>query len=76
MKLRWGILGYGRIAKVFEEVGRDGVVTVEESQTFGLEKEIVEGMQFDKGYISSFFAGNQFNHADHLMLGSDLQHLC
>ncbi|MBI4120107.1 MAG: chaperonin GroEL, partial [Parcubacteria group bacterium] len=42
------------IADIFEEVGKDGVVTVEESQTFGLEKEIVEGMQFDRGYISPY----------------------
>ena len=42
------------IADVFEEIGKDGVVTVEESQTFGLEKEIVEGMQFDRGYISPY----------------------
>ncbi|MFA7319144.1 MAG: chaperonin GroEL [Parcubacteria group bacterium] len=42
------------IARVMNEVGQDGVVTVEESQTFGLEKEIVEGMSFDKGYISPY----------------------
>lgn len=42
------------IAKVMEEVGKDGVITVEESQTLGLEKEIVEGMQFDRGYISPY----------------------
>lgn len=42
------------IASIIEEVGKDGVVTVEESQTFGLSKEIVEGMQFDKGYISPY----------------------
>ena len=42
------------IADVFKEVGKDGVVTVEESQTFGLSKEIVEGMQFDRGYISPY----------------------
>jgi chaperonin GroEL len=42
------------IADVISEVGKDGVVTVEESQTFGLEKEIVEGMNFDKGYISPY----------------------
>ncbi|MFH1769379.1 MAG: chaperonin GroEL [Parcubacteria group bacterium] len=42
------------IADVFQEVGKDGVVTVEESQTSGMEKEVVEGMQFDKGYISPY----------------------
>ncbi len=42
------------IAKVMGEVGKDGVITVEESQTFGLEREIVEGMSFDKGYISPY----------------------
>ncbi|MBI3573290.1 MAG: chaperonin GroEL [Candidatus Kerfeldbacteria bacterium] len=42
------------IAEVMDKVGKDGVVTVEESQTFGLEKEIVEGLQFDKGYVSPY----------------------
>lgn len=42
------------IADILSEVGKDGVVTVEESQTFGLSKEIVEGMNFDKGYISPY----------------------
>ncbi|MEA3273527.1 MAG: chaperonin GroEL [Patescibacteria group bacterium] len=42
------------IADAMEEVGNDGVITVEESQTFGLEKDLVEGMQFDKGYISPY----------------------
>ncbi len=42
------------ISEVMEEVGKDGVVTVEESQTFGLSKEVVEGMQFDRGYISPY----------------------
>ncbi|MBD3244729.1 MAG: chaperonin GroEL [Candidatus Moranbacteria bacterium] len=46
------------IADAMEEVGDDGVITVEESQTFGLEKEIVEGMQFDKGYISPYMVTN------------------
>ncbi|HLN19283.1 MAG TPA: chaperonin GroEL [Patescibacteria group bacterium] len=46
------------IADVLSEVGKDGVVTVEESQTFGLEKEIVEGMNFDKGYISPYMITN------------------
>lgn len=42
------------IANIMDEVGKDGVITVEESQSFGLDKEIVEGMQFDKGYISPY----------------------
>jgi len=42
------------IAEVMHKVGKDGVVTVEESQTFGLEKEVVEGLQFDKGYVSPY----------------------
>lgn len=46
------------IAEVIDEVGKDGVVTVEESQTFGLQKEIVKGMQFDRGYISPYMATN------------------
>ncbi|MBU1992957.1 chaperonin GroEL, partial [Patescibacteria group bacterium] len=43
------------IADVLEMVGNDGVITVEESQTMGLEKEVVEGMQFDNGFISPYF---------------------
>ncbi len=43
------------IAGVMEAVGKDGVVTTEQSQTLGLSKEIVEGMNFDKGYISPYF---------------------
>ena len=46
------------IADIIDEVGKDGVVTVEESQKFGLSKEIVEGMQFDKGYISHYMVTN------------------
>lgn len=46
------------IAEVMEKVGKDGVVTVEESQTFGLSKEVVEGMQFDKGYVSPYLMTN------------------
>lgn len=46
------------IAEVMEQVGKDGVVTVEESQTFGLSKEVVEGMQFDKGYVSPYMITN------------------
>ncbi len=43
------------IADVLEMVGNDGVIQVEESQTMGLDKEVVEGMQFDNGYISPYF---------------------
>lgn len=43
------------IAEVIDQVGKDGVVTVEAGQTLGLEKEYVEGMQFDSGYISPYF---------------------
>lgn len=43
------------IAEVVDEVGKDGVVTVEAGQTLGIEKEFVEGMQFDQGYISAYF---------------------
>jgi chaperonin GroEL len=46
------------IADVMSDVGKDGVITVEESQTFGLSKDIVEGMQFDKGYISHYMVTN------------------
>jgi len=42
------------IADIFDEVGKDGVITVEESKTLGLTKEVVKGLQFDKGYISSY----------------------
>lgn len=42
------------IAEIMDQVGNDGVITVEESNEFGLKKEIVEGMQFDKGYISPY----------------------
>ena len=42
------------IADVIDEVGRDGVITVEESQTLGLDKEVVDGMQFDQGYVSPY----------------------
>ncbi|MDO8524464.1 MAG: chaperonin GroEL [bacterium] len=42
------------IADVLEEAGKDGVVTIEESKTFGLSKEVVKGLQFDKGYVSPY----------------------
>ena len=44
------------IAEAMEKVGNDGVITVEESQTFGTEVEVVEGLQFDKGYINPYMA--------------------
>ncbi|GBE16504.1 60 kDa chaperonin [bacterium BMS3Abin15] len=46
------------IASAMDEIGKDGVITVEESQTFGLSKEVVEGMNFDKGYISPYMITN------------------
>lgn len=46
------------IADTIDTVGKDGVVTVEESQSFGIEKELVEGMEFDKGYVSPYMITN------------------
>ena len=46
------------IADAIEKVGKDGVVTVEESNTFGMDLEFVEGMQFDKGYLSPYFVSD------------------
>ena len=46
------------IADTIEKVGKDGVVTVEESPTFGVESEVVEGLEFDKGYVSAYFVTN------------------
>jgi chaperonin GroEL len=43
------------IAEAMDKVGKEGVITVEESNTFGLELELTEGMRFDKGYISPYF---------------------
>ena len=47
------------IAEALDKVGKDGVVTVEESNTFGMDLEFTEGMQFDKGYISPYFISDQ-----------------
>ena len=44
------------IAEAMDKVGKEGVITVEESNTFGLDLELTEGMRFDKGYISAYFA--------------------
>jgi chaperonin GroEL len=46
------------IAEAMEAVGENGVITVEESQTFGIEKEVVDGMRFDKGYVSPYMVTN------------------
>lgn len=46
------------IAETIEKVGKDGVVTVEESQTFGVDSEVVEGLEFDKGYVSPYLITN------------------
>ncbi len=47
-----------RIAEAMKEVGKDGVITVEESQSFGMEIEVVQGMRFDKGYVSPYMVTN------------------
>jgi chaperonin GroEL len=47
------------IAEAFDKVGKDGVITVEEAPTMGIELEFTEGMQFDKGYISAYFSTDQ-----------------
>ncbi|HKE99170.1 MAG TPA: chaperonin GroEL, partial [Actinomycetes bacterium] len=48
-----------KIAEAMDKVGKDGVITVEESNTFGMELDFTEGMQFDKGYISPYFVTDQ-----------------
>jgi chaperonin GroEL len=47
------------ISEAIDKVGKDGVITVEESQTFGMDMDLVEGMRFDKGYISPYFVTDQ-----------------
>ena len=47
-----------KIAEAMKEVGKDGVITVEESQSFGMEIEVVKGMRFDKGYVSPYMVTN------------------
>jgi chaperonin GroEL len=63
------------IADTIEKVGKDGVVTVEESPTFGVESEVVEGMEFDKGYISAYMITNtermEAEYKDALVLVTD-----
>ncbi len=49
------------IAEAMESVGKEGVISVEEGQSFGIEKEVVEGMQFDKGYLSPYMISNADN---------------
>ncbi|MFH1894300.1 MAG: chaperonin GroEL [Patescibacteria group bacterium] len=46
------------IAEIMQEVGKDGVITIEESKTFGIQKEIVKGLQFDRGYVSPYMITN------------------
>jgi chaperonin GroEL len=63
------------IADTIKEIGKDGVVTVEESQSFGIESEIVEGLEFDKGYISPYMITNaermEAEYKDPLILVTD-----
>ncbi len=63
------------IAESMEEIGKDGVITVEESKTFGIEKEIVKGLQFDRGYISPYMITNaermESSYEDALILITD-----
>ncbi|MBI5816986.1 MAG: chaperonin GroEL [Candidatus Yonathbacteria bacterium] len=63
------------IAETIEKVGKDGVVTVEESQSFGVESEVVEGLEFDKGYASPYMITNgermEASYKDALILVTD-----
>ncbi len=63
------------IADTIKEVGKDGVVTVEESQSLGIEKEVVEGLEFDKGYVSAYMITNsermEASYKDALLLITD-----
>ena len=63
------------IADTIARVGKDGVVTVEESQSFGIEQEVVEGLQFDKGYVSHYMVTNpermEAEYRDSLILLTD-----
>lgn len=64
-----------KIADAMKEVGKDGVITVEESPTFGMEIETVQGMRFDKGYVSAYMVTNaermEAEYADALILITD-----
>lgn len=63
------------IADTIKEVGKDGVVTVEEGQTLGIEKEVVEGLEFDRGYVSAYMVTNtermEASYKDALILITD-----
>lgn len=63
------------IADTIKEVGKDGVVTVEESQSLGIEKEVVEGLEFDRGYVSAYMVTNsermEASYKDPLILVTD-----
>ena len=63
------------IAEAMKEMGKDGVITVEESQTFGIQKEVVKGMRIDKGYVSHYMVTNsermEAEYADPFILITD-----